>query len=63
MIPLFSIEQIRDADKYAIEELKIPSIVLMENASLSIVKSITTNYELINVVSQIGIIALHSSSL
>ncbi|MEN8193157.1 MAG: NAD(P)H-hydrate dehydratase [Bacteroidota bacterium] len=36
MIPLFSNKQVRDADKYAVEKLKLPGIALMENASLSI---------------------------
>ncbi|MBU0474453.1 MAG: NAD(P)H-hydrate dehydratase [Bacteroidetes bacterium] len=57
MIPLFTTIQIRNADKYAIEQLKIPGIVLMENASLSVYNSIKKNYNLINEVSQIGIIA------
>lgn len=57
MIPLFTTAQIRDADKYAIEQLKIPGIVLMENASFSVFNSIKKNYDLINGISQIGIIA------
>lgn len=36
MIPLFSNEQVRKADNYAINRLKIPGLVLMENASRSI---------------------------
>jgi ADP-dependent NAD(P)H-hydrate dehydratase / NAD(P)H-hydrate epimerase len=36
MIPLFSIAQIREADNFAISQLGIPGIVLMENASISI---------------------------
>lgn len=36
MIPLFSTRQIREVDNYAINELKVPGIVLMENASLEI---------------------------
>ncbi len=36
MIPLFSTEQTRSADLYAIDKLGIPSIVLMENAARSI---------------------------
>ena len=57
MIPLFTTEQIRKADKYAIEQLKIPGIVLMENAALSIYNSINRNYNLVNGISKIGIIA------
>ena len=33
MIPLFSTDQIREIDNFAINELKIPGIILMENAS------------------------------
>lgn len=36
MIPLFSTEQIRDADSFAIKKLGVPSLVLMENAARSI---------------------------
>lgn len=36
MIPLFSAEQVRNADVYAVNKLGIPSIVLMENAARSI---------------------------
>ncbi|NMB81934.1 MAG: NAD(P)H-hydrate epimerase, partial [Ignavibacteria bacterium] len=36
MIPLYSAQQVREADSYAINSLGIPSIVLMENASRSI---------------------------
>ena len=39
MIPLYSAQQVRDADVYAINDLGIPSIVLMENASRSIFDS------------------------
>lgn len=40
MIPLFSGQQIREADYYAINKLGIPSIVLMENAARSIHSSL-----------------------
>ncbi len=36
MIPLYSTKEIREIDDYAIRELKIPGILLMENASLQI---------------------------
>ena len=39
MIPLYSAQQVRDADSYAINTLGMPSIVLMENASRSIFES------------------------
>ncbi len=44
MIPLFETKQIREADKFAIEKLKIPSIILMENAAINIVDEIFRNY-------------------
>ncbi|MHB8580974.1 MAG: NAD(P)H-hydrate dehydratase [Ignavibacteriaceae bacterium] len=36
MIPLYTTSQIREADNFAINQLGIPSIVLMENAALQI---------------------------
>src|SRR5690554_1206078 len=36
MVPLYSAEQVRQADEYAIKKLGIPSIALMENASRSV---------------------------
>jgi len=36
MIPLFSSQQVRSADTYAINKLGIPPMVLMENAARSI---------------------------
>lgn len=38
MIPLFSTKSIREVDEFAIKKLRIPGIVLMENASLEIFK-------------------------
>ena len=57
MIPLFSTEQIRNADKYAIEELNIPGIALMENASLSVFNAILKNYNPDADNAKIGVIA------
>ena len=44
MIPLYSAEQVREADNYAINKLGIPGIVLMENASRSIVSAILERF-------------------
>ncbi len=44
MIPLYSAQQVRNADSYAINTLGIPSIVLMENASRSIYEQTITQY-------------------
>ncbi|MDA3860135.1 MAG: NAD(P)H-hydrate epimerase, partial [Melioribacteraceae bacterium] len=57
MIPLFSTEQIRNADKYSIEQLQIPGVVLMENASLSIYNSIKNNMKSLDTSSIIGVVA------
>ncbi len=40
MIPLYTTQQVRDADNYAINTLGIPSIVLMENAARSIYSNV-----------------------
>ncbi len=56
MIPLFTSEQVRSADKFAIETLNIPSIVLMENASLSIYNSVRANFPDLNEFQPIGIL-------
>jgi NAD(P)H-hydrate epimerase len=48
MIPLFSSQQIRNADRFAIEQLKIPGIILMENAARSILNCIKKRFELQN---------------
>jgi NAD(P)H-hydrate epimerase len=57
MIPLFTSEQVRAADNYAIKKLGIPSIVLMENASLSIFHSILEYVPDLNFNDTVGIIA------
>lgn len=53
MIPLYTTQQVREADSYAINSLGIPSIVLMENAARSlyeeIIKSIDDSLENNNV--------------
>ena len=41
MIPLYSTSQIRKIDEYAISQLSIPGIVLMENASREIFRIIS----------------------
>lgn len=45
MIPLYSAQQVREADIYAIDSLGIPSIVLMENAARSIYSEIINNID------------------
>ncbi|MEW6507552.1 MAG: NAD(P)H-hydrate dehydratase [Bacteroidota bacterium] len=54
MIPLYSAQQVREADSHAINVLGIPSIVLMENASRSIFESVLRNID--TTVKNIGII-------
>ena len=43
MIPLFSTNQVREIDDYAINQLGIPGIVLMENAAINIFNHILQN--------------------
>jgi NAD(P)H-hydrate epimerase len=56
MIPLFESQQIRDADKFAIDKLKIPGMVLMENAARSILKAIENIPELSREFDSFGIV-------
>lgn len=56
MIPLFTYEQVKTADKYAVDKLKIPSIVLMENASLSIYHEILKKFPDLNELQPVGIL-------
>ncbi len=56
MIPLFSVQQVKEADTFAVEQLQIPSVILMENAALSIYKEITEFFGDLNPASAIGII-------
>lgn len=56
MIPLFTSEQIRKADNYAIDTLGIPSIALMENAARSIVAEIFDYYPDLSPIDTIGIV-------
>lgn len=45
MIPLYTSQQVREADSFAINTLGIPSIVLMENAARSLYAAITENFD------------------
>ncbi|MFH1196849.1 MAG: NAD(P)H-hydrate dehydratase [bacterium] len=56
MIPLFTSEQVRAADSYAINRLGIPGIVLMENAAINIFNAIMDNFSALSVADKIGII-------
>jgi len=56
MIPLYSAQQVRDADAYAINTLGIPSIVLMENASRSIYEQLISMYGQVIENNNIGIV-------
>ncbi len=56
MIPLFSSEQIRSADNYAINKLGIPGIALMENASRSIALEIIGAFDDLSAFDEFGII-------
>ncbi len=56
MIPLFSTSQIRDTDEWAIKELKVPGVVLMENASLEIFSTVELKREELNLHPKIALI-------
>ncbi|MCX7611043.1 MAG: NAD(P)H-hydrate dehydratase [Ignavibacterium sp.] len=53
MIPLFSTSQVREFDSYAINSLKVPGIVLMENAAKNISSSILKKF---NDIKSVGLI-------
>ncbi len=44
MIPLYTAQQVRAADSFAIDSLGIPGIVLMENAARSIFENVITGF-------------------
>jgi len=50
MIPLYSTEQVRQFDSFAIDSLNVPGIILMENAALNISNLILEKFENINTV-------------
>lgn len=56
MIPLFSVEQVRNADSFAINSLKIPGQILMENAAISIIDAILTKYPYLDSSYRFGIV-------
>jgi len=57
MIPLFSTAQIREIDNYAINDLGIPGIVLMENASIEIFNLSKRKFSSFGEVDKIGFIS------
>ena len=56
MIPLFSTDQVREVDSYAINELGIPGLVLMENAALQIFSIVTEKIIIQNKIEKIGFV-------
>jgi NAD(P)H-hydrate epimerase len=56
MIPLYSADQVRSADNYAISELKIPGVILMENAARSIADAVIKKYPYIDSSYKFGIV-------
>ncbi len=56
MIPLFTSQQVRAADSYAINKLGMPGIMLMENAAISIKNSILAEFQQITSKNSFGII-------
>lgn len=45
MIPLFSTKDVREVDNYAINKLRLPGIVLMENAAINITQILFEHYK------------------
>ncbi|MBX3007793.1 MAG: NAD(P)H-hydrate dehydratase [Melioribacteraceae bacterium] len=56
MIPLFSAQQVRNADALAINEYGFPSIILMENAARSIFEEILNFAEHNLIIERVGIV-------
>lgn len=56
MIPLFSTDQIKNADQYAITKLGVPGIVLMENAAKNIFDAILKKLPEVSQFEKIGIV-------
>ncbi len=56
MIPLFSTEQIREVDAFAINKMGMPGIILMENASLSIFHILADHFSETALPEEIGLI-------
>ena len=56
MIPLYSAGQVRGADNYAINKLKIPGIALMENASRSIYHFIINEFPELDIFNPVGVV-------
>ena len=57
MIPLYSTSQIRETDSFAINQLGIPSVVLMENAALQIFNISTEKFQELNLkISSLGFV-------
>ena len=57
MIPLFSTDQVRLADKYAIEKLGLYGTVLMENASRSVFEEILKHFPELTPGMPVGVVA------
>ena len=55
--PVFSRSQVRDFDRYAIEELKIPGIILMENAGRVLTETLLATTTDLSLVSRVLILA------
>ncbi|MGD8781846.1 MAG: NAD(P)H-hydrate dehydratase [Ignavibacteria bacterium] len=56
MIPTFTSSQIREADRYAIDQLGLPGVVLMENAAVGIFELFKQTFKESTVADSIGII-------
>ena len=56
MIPLFSTDQVREVDSYAIKQLGIPGLVLMENAAIQIYSFVLEKLTLLKKAEKIGVV-------
>ena len=55
--PVYSCAEVRDFDRYAIEELKIPGIILMENAGRVLTETLLSEFAINNSFSRVLILA------
>lgn len=56
MVPLYTVQQVREADQFASEQLGIPGIILMENASVSIWEIVKRHFPELSSDDRIGFI-------
>lgn len=55
--PVYSCAQVRDFDRYATEDLRIPGIILMENAGRVLTETLLSTFPIVNSSSRVLILA------